>query len=119
MRGNSSKGTEPLPATADAGEPLLSFDDAPPWLISLITHMALILLLGLLIQRAPAQPGYEVTLNLAADAGLAPLDAGGGDLGEESIDVALDGDPADAITDEPTVVSLADPSGSSAEERLS
>jgi hypothetical protein len=71
--------------------------------------MALILLLGLLIQSAPAEPGFELTLNLNADPGLTSFDAGGGDVGDEPIDVAIEGAPADETATEPAEVALADP----------
>lgn len=90
-------------------DPLFDYDDAPPWLISLITHMALIILLGLWIQHAPVEPGFELTLNLSADPGLTTFDAGGGDLGDEPIDVAFAGDPADETADDPAEIAVADP----------
>ena len=62
-------------------------ESLPSWLISLIVHMALILLLGLLYQTVPKEIGAELTLNYLADPGLTDFDAGGagdsGELGEE------------------------------------
>lgn len=77
---------------------MLDHDSLPSWLGSLIFHLALILLLGLLYQGLPSEPGYEVTLNLQADPGLAEFEAGGGggDVGE-LIDMALDGRAAEEI----------------------
>lgn len=87
---------------------MFDYDDAPPWLVSLITHMALIICLGLWLQSAPADPGFELTLNLQADPGLTAIDAGGGD-GADLIELPLAGDPELPVEAEASIVALSDP----------
>jgi hypothetical protein len=89
--------------------PLFDYEDAPPWLVSLITHMALIIFLGLLLQSAPADPGFELTLNLKADPGLSEIDAGGGGAGADLIELPLAGDPELPVEAEASAVALSDP----------
>ena len=89
--------------------PLFDYEDAPPWLVSLITHMALIIFLGLLLQSAPADPGFELTLNLKADPGLSEIDAGGGGDGADLIELPLAGDPELPVEAEASAVALSDP----------
>ncbi|QDT74221.1 vWA domain-containing protein [Lacipirellula limnantheis] len=65
-------------------------ESLPSWLVSLITHMGLILVLGLLIQTVPKEKGVELTLNYAADPGLTDFDAGGGGNGGDGLGQPLD-----------------------------
>ena len=65
-------------------------ESMPSWLVSLITHMGIILLLGLLYQTVPKEPGVELTLNYDADPGLTSFDAGGGGNGGDGLGQPLD-----------------------------
>ena len=62
----------------------------PPWLASLVSHMAVVILLGLLIHTVPQDKGVELTLNYAADPGLTDFDAGGGGNGGDGLGQPLD-----------------------------
>lgn len=83
--------TEALPS------PRVWFDleTLPSWLVSLVTHMGVVLLLGLLIQTVPKEAGVELTLGYEADQGLTPFDAGGGGNGGDGL-----GQPLDAALEE-------------------
>ena len=65
-------------------------ESLPSWLVSLITHMGVMLLLGLLIQSVPKEKGVELTLNYEADPGLTRFDAGGGGNGGDGLGQPLD-----------------------------
>ena len=45
-------------------------ESLPSWLVSLGTHMGLILILGLLYQTVPKEAGVELSLDYEADPGL-------------------------------------------------
>ncbi|WP_428305244.1 VWA domain-containing protein [Lacipirellula sp.] len=71
----------------------------PPWLASLVIHMCLTLVLGLLVQRAVTEPGLDITLSNGGDMGLSEFDAGGGGSGDplaESIGLPAIDDPLTA-----------------------
>ncbi len=102
-------GARPQREVREERGPLFDYEDAPPWLVSLITHMALIILLGLLLQKAPVEPGFEITLNLQADPELTALDAGGGGDGADLIELPLAGDPELPVESDAAAASLADP----------
>lgn len=65
-------------------------ESLPSWLVSLITHMGVVLLLGLLIQTVPKEKGVELSLNYEADPGLTTFDAGGGGNGGDGLGQPLD-----------------------------
>ncbi|QDT76272.1 VWA domain-containing protein [Lacipirellula limnantheis] len=93
--------TRPNASANDDARPSLAshidYEAFPPWLASLITHMGLIILLGLAIQAAPARPAFDLAVSLDGDPGLADLDAGGGgDPLNDSIDLPVVGDLAPA-----------------------
>ncbi|BBO33953.1 VWA domain-containing protein [Lacipirellula parvula] len=66
-----------------------SIEAAPPWLVSMISHMAMILVLGLAYQAAPKDVGVELTIN-PGDPGLTDFDAGGGGNGGDGLGQPLD-----------------------------
>jgi len=103
-----SKSNLTKPDDRDERASLFNYDDAPPWLVSLITHMALIILLGLLIESAPAKPGFELTLNLKADPGLADIDAGGGGDAADLIELPLAGNPELLVEADASAVAISD-----------
>lgn len=105
-----SKSNLTKPDDRDERASLFNYDDAPPWLVSLITHMALIILLGLLIESAPAKPGFELTLNLKADPGLADIDAGGGGDAADLIELPLAGNPELPVEADASAIAISDPS---------
>lgn len=79
-----------IPATPPSENSWYDMEALPSWLISLITHMGLLLLLGLLYQTVPKEPGVELTLNYQADPGLTDFDAGGGENGGDGLGQELD-----------------------------
>lgn len=80
----------------------------PPWLASLVIHMCLTLVMGLLVQRAVTDPGLDITLSSGGDMGLSEFDAGGGGSGDplaDSIGLPAIDDPL-AATSTAAAVSL-------------
>lgn len=70
--------------------------------------MALIILLGLLIESVPAKPGFELTLNLKADPGLADIDAGGGGDAADHRNPPLAGNPELPVEADASAVAISD-----------
>lgn len=86
---------------------LFDYESVPSWLVSLITHMSLIILLGLLIKSVPADPGVELALNYG-DPGLTDFDAGGGGAGPDLSELPLAGDAELPIEAESSPVAIGD-----------
>ncbi|BBO33995.1 VWA domain-containing protein [Lacipirellula parvula] len=73
-------------AAVDSARPerasVFDLELVPPWLASLVIHMCLTLVMGLLVQRAVTEPGLDITLSSGGDLGLSEFDAGGGGSGD-------------------------------------
>lgn len=78
------------PEDRESQRSLFDYESVPSWLVSLITHMSLIILLGLLIKSVPADPGVELLLDYG-DPGLTNFDAGGGGEGPDLSELPLAG----------------------------
>ena len=95
------------PEDRESQRSLFDYESVPSWLVSLITHMSLIILLGLLIKSVPADPGVELSLNYG-DPGLTNFDAGGGGAGPDLSELPLAGEPELQIDAEPSPVAIGD-----------
>lgn len=106
-------------ARAVARDQEVDYTAFPPWLVSLICHAGIVLVLGLLIQAVPKDPG-QLTLDFQADPGLTDVNAGGGGdpgLGEAAAPLVSDVD-IDASIDPLAVDSAEIPLAESAADPL-
>ena len=81
----------PTPGRRESRRSFFDYESVPSWLVSLITHMSLIILMGLLIKSVPVDPGVELSLDYG-DPGLTTFDAGGGGAGPDLSELPLAGD---------------------------